>query len=86
MLLVLCSLFAINAQNTVKGTVIISNSEEPLKNVLVNVKGINTYNSTNVTGTFLLNNLPEGKQVVIVSLKGFVTQSFPGKIDEDDSE
>ncbi|WNW00993.1 TonB-dependent receptor [Tenacibaculum sp. HL-MS23] len=77
MLLVLCSLFAINAQNNVKGTVINSNSEEPLKNVLVNVKGINTYNSTNVTGTFLLNNLPEGKQVVIVSLKGFVTQSFP---------
>lgn len=80
MLLMLSSLLAINAQNIVKGTVINSDSEKPLKGASVNVKEINIHSLTNASGTFTLSNLPEGKQIVTVSLKGYETQNFPIKL------
>ena len=77
MLLVFSGLFAMNAQNVVKGIVINSDSEKPLQGVSVSVKEANISSTTDANGAFTLNGLPDGRQIVVVSLSGFETQNFP---------
>ncbi len=75
MLLIFSSIFAMNAQNIVKGIVINSDSEKPLQGVSVSVKDVNS--TTDANGAFTLNDLADGRQVVVVSFNGFETQNFP---------
>ncbi|WP_299118661.1 TonB-dependent receptor [uncultured Tenacibaculum sp.] len=77
MLLVFSGLFAMNAQNVVKGIVINSDSEKPLQGVSVSVREANISGTTDANGSFTLNGLPDGRQIVVVSLNGFETQNFP---------
>ncbi|KAB1160711.1 TonB-dependent receptor [Tenacibaculum aiptasiae] len=77
MLLVFSGLFAMNAQNVVKGIVINSDSEKPLQGVSVSVREANISGTTDANGSFTLNGLPDGRQIVVVSLSGFETQNFP---------
>lgn len=77
-LLFFSKLYALNAQNTVKGIVINNDSEEPLKNVSVSLKKNSIINNiTDVNGAFTLKKLPKGKQIITVFLKGYETQYFP---------
>ncbi len=76
-ILLLCCIFAMNAQNVVRGIVINSDSEKPLQGVSVNVKEANINSLTDANGSFTLKGLTDGKQIVTVSFNGFETQNFP---------
>ena len=75
MLLMFSSIFALSAQNVVKGIVINSDSEKPLQGVSVSVEGAKSI--TDANGAFTISNLADGRQVVVVSFNGFETQNFP---------
>ncbi len=65
----------IAAQNIVKGTVVDSNSEKPIKGIAVILQTSSA--KTKANGTFVLENLPNGKFIVILKFKGYETQKFP---------
>ncbi len=72
----ICSLDT-NAQNIVKGITIDYNSEKPLQNVTISVKGHNISQTTDANGVFILQNLPNGKHILVVMVKGYETQNYP---------
>ena len=77
--LLLCLFFSsgLIAQNIIKGKVLDSESENPIKDVTVSIK--NTQNSvlTNENGIFILQNLSNGSYTLVITFKGYETQNFP---------
>ena len=69
--------FGLIAQNIVKGKVLDSESENPIKDVTISVK--NTQNSvlTNENGIFIIQNLPNGNYTIEIKFKGYEIQNFP---------
>jgi hypothetical protein len=67
----------IAAQNSVKGIIIESDSEKPLKNVLVGVMNTTLVKTTGIDGSFTLKNIPNGSYILEVVLVGYETQNFP---------
>ncbi|MGB0880276.1 MAG: carboxypeptidase-like regulatory domain-containing protein, partial [Polaribacter sp.] len=68
----------ISAQNIVKGIVIDSDSEIPLKDVSVTVKSENPNTSkTNENGVFILEKLANGNYLLEIAFSGYETQNFP---------
>ena len=74
---VFCCLYHLNAQNTVTGIVIHSDTEKQLSNVSVSIKKENITVFTDDKGYFTLQNLSNGKQLIFISLKGYETQKLP---------
>ena len=70
----------INAQNIVKGIVLDSDSENPLKSVLVSVVNTNLNQETGSDGVFAIQNVPNGSYILEVRLQGYETQNFPIEI------
>lgn len=58
------------AQKTITGFVTDTNSN-PLKDVLVQIKGYKTFATTDAAGKYILNNVPEKAAYLIFSLKGY---------------
>jgi len=67
----------IGAQNSVKGIVVDSNSEKPLKNVSIFVKETTAETTTKNDGVFLLQNIPDGNYLLEIKLLGYETQTYP---------
>jgi len=68
----------INAQNIVKGIVLDSDSEEPLKNASVTIKNENVKTfKTNENGVFILEKLTNGNYLLEIRFIGYETQNFP---------
>ena len=68
----------VSAQNIIKGIVIDSNSEKPLKDVAVTIKNNNSYVlKTNKKGVFVLEKLNNGNYILELKLIGYETQNFP---------
>ena len=65
----------ITAQNIVKGIIVNSNSEKPIKNVSIILQK-NTVKTT-ANGFFKLENLSNGKFILTLRFKGYETQNFP---------
>ena len=71
----------INAQNIVKGIVIDSNSEKPLKDVFINIRNTLHKKSTSENGVFILENIKNGSFILEIKLSGYQTQNFPIELD-----
>jgi len=76
------SFLAMNAQQTVKGKVINSDTEKAMANVKVSVQGTDIVNKTPINGVFVLKNVPKGKQVVEIYINGYERQLFPVVIND----
>jgi len=66
-----------SAQNSVKGTVVTSDTKEPIVGGSVFFKGTNVGTITNLDGTFSFNAVPAGAQELVVSYVGFKDQVVP---------
>jgi outer membrane receptor for ferrienterochelin and colicins len=69
-------LYEIQAQNAIKGIVVDSYSENPLRNVSVTLLRTKIIVLTDQNGQFLLENLPNGSYVLHVSFDSYETQKF----------
>jgi hypothetical protein len=71
------SVLGVQAQQTVKGIVLNSDTEKAMANVKVSVQGTSITVKTPLNGVFILKNVPKGKQVIEIYLNGFERQLFP---------
>ncbi|HFS67477.1 MAG TPA: carboxypeptidase-like regulatory domain-containing protein, partial [Flavobacteriia bacterium] len=76
-LLGIFSFLAMNAQQTVKGKVLNSDTEKAIANVKVSVQGTDIEIKTPANGVFILKNVPKGEQIIEIYLNGFERQLFP---------
>ncbi|WP_299672398.1 carboxypeptidase-like regulatory domain-containing protein [uncultured Polaribacter sp.] len=70
-------ILGVNAQNSIKGIVVDSDSENALPNVLVRVKNTIITSSTNVGGFFNITELTNGNYIIEIELNGYESQKFP---------
>ena len=70
---------SLNAQliNTVKGSVLNSETKIPLQNIIVTIDRTTISHITDAKGNFNLTHIPTGNHVVKISYQGFETQYFP---------
>ena len=76
-LLVFFISFSTYAQNVIKGVVVDSEENNPLKGVSVDVKDTTLSVLTNENGVFILENLSSGSILIQISYPGYETQNFP---------
>tara|TARA_R110002126_G_scaffold9429_9_gene42668 strand:+ start:402 stop:2678 length:2277 start_codon:yes stop_codon:yes gene_type:complete len=74
MLLALLGQFVI-AQNTLSGTIITNDTQEPLEQVSIYFPQLETGTVTDSKGFYIINNLPTGKFKIVISYIGFQTYS-----------
>ncbi len=69
----------LNAQlvNTVKGSVLNSETKLPLQNIVVTIDKTTISHITDVKGNFSLTHIPDGNHVVKILYQGYETQYFP---------
>jgi hypothetical protein len=67
----------VSAQNIVKGIILESDSEKPLKSVSVSVVNTRITLTTDSNGFFMIKNLPNGSYIIEIKLTGYEVQSFP---------
>ncbi|PZR11662.1 MAG: TonB-dependent receptor, partial [Flavobacterium psychrophilum] len=77
-LLLFLQVFTAWAQKTsqVKGTVIDSKSQKPLKEIAITLESTNLTITTNAEGIFIFENIAEGKQTVYVRTAGYSQKTF----------
>ena len=80
-LLVFFISFSTYAQNVIKGVVVDSEENNPLKGVSVDVKDTTLSVLTNENGVFILENLSSGSILIQISYPGYETQNFPVELD-----
>ncbi len=73
-LLLLCGFIA-HAQNSLEGTVLNSDSQEPLDQVSIYFPQLEKGTVTDAEGKYTLNDVPEGKYKLVASYIGFLTYS-----------
>lgn len=69
------------AQNVIKGIVVDSEENNPLKGVSIDVKDTTLSVLTNENGVFILENLSNGSILIQISYPGYETQNFPVELD-----
>ena len=69
------------AQNVIKGIVVDSEENNPLKGVSIDVKDTTLSVLTNENGVFILENLSNGSILIQISYPGYETQNFPIELD-----
>jgi iron complex outermembrane receptor protein len=67
--------FIAHAQNSLKGTILSSDSQEPLEQVSVYFPQLEKGTVTDAEGKYTINDIPEGKYKIIASYIGFLTYS-----------
>ena len=69
--------FGVSAQNIVKGIVVDSDSEKPIKHVQVGLKSTQNLVKTSISGEFILKNIANGTYILQLKLEGYESQNFP---------
>ena len=69
--------FSTFAQNVIKGVVLDSEENNPLKGVSVDIKDTTLRVLTNENGVFILENLSSGSVLIQISYPEYETQNFP---------
>ena len=73
-----CTIHATSQTVTLlKGKVVETTSEKPLKGVVVRIKNTSIFVKTNFKGEFSIENIPLGKQIIQISFEGFSNQNLP---------
>ena len=75
--LVVCVSLSAIAQNVVKGVVVDSNTENPLKGVSVKILNTTKKQETGADGIFTLSQVPNGSYLLEITFVGYETQNFP---------
>lgn len=76
-LLFLFFMNTISAQNIVKGIIVDSDSEKPLKGVSLSIANMRIGLTTDSNGVFMIKNIPNGSYIVEIRFKEYETQNFP---------
>jgi len=80
----LCFITTITSQTSqLKGKVVESVSEKPLKGVSIILKNTTVFGKTNFKGEFILENISAGNHIIQISFLGFNTQNISVNIEED---
>ena len=77
LLLSLCCLMNVIAQNSIKGVVVDGNDETPIKGVVVIVQNTDVRTVSDDLGAFYVEGLSNGSYVLELSFTGYETQNFP---------
>jgi len=83
LILLLFISLGLQAQSVVKGVVVDSNTENPLKGVLAKVLNTTKQQETGADGVFSLSQVPNGSYLLEISLVGYETQNFPIELNGD---
>jgi len=76
-LLVLFFIKTVSAQNLVKGIILESDSEKPLKDVSLSIVNTPINHTTDSNGIFIIKNIPNGSYILEIRFKEYETQNFP---------
>jgi hypothetical protein len=66
-----------SAQNIVKGIIVDSDFEKPLKGVALSITNMRIRLTTDSNGVFMIKNIPNGSYIVEIKFKEYETQNFP---------
>jgi hypothetical protein len=66
-----------SAQNIVKGIIVDSDFEKPLKGVALSITNTRIRLTTDSNGVFMIKNIPNGSYIVEIKFKEYETQNFP---------
>lgn len=67
---------------SIKGKVVASNYDNPLKGVLISIKDTPFFDETNFDGIFKIENIPKGIYEIQIQLNGYTSQIIPIDINE----
>ncbi len=77
------SIFSLNAQTIVKGSVKLKGNFEPIPDVTVNFEGTDISTTTNASGMFQFSQtVPFGEQYLRISKEGFTVERYPVVVNE----
>ncbi len=61
----------------IKGRIVDSKSQQPIKAVVANITGTNQTERTNDDGNFIFNNAPAGSQTLVLTYPGYLSKRLP---------
>ncbi|WP_231372701.1 TonB-dependent receptor [Aureivirga sp. CE67] len=75
-----------HAQSVIRGVIVDNETDLPLKDVQLSVKGFTKIYTTNEQGVFEIDNLPIGNHMLIINYEDYLNQNIPFAIKADNEE